>query len=57
MNVAIARARHGHVGRENKRIAFGGVRLVEQVAHEATIADHVELKPKRRGRRLGDFRQ
>lgn len=43
--VAIARPRHRHVDSKYKRRTTSLTRLCEQVAHEAAVADHVELKP------------
>ena len=50
MRVAVARAGHGHVDGEHEGGATAGRRAAHQLAHEAAVADHVELEPERLGR-------
>ena len=55
MSVAITRARHRHVDGEHQRGGSRFLRSRQHFAHEAAIANHIQLKPDRRRTALRDF--
>src|ERR1700722_11131447 len=53
--ISIARPRHWHIDRENKRRTPNAFSLRQERDHKGPIPDHVELKPARARRRSRDF--